>query len=252
MDPQTDMSKKQAPGKVKEPVPALSSQPASVPTAQAKPAEGRRYRGISNEARKAERHQKFLEAGLSCFSREGYHSVTVRGVCAEAGLTERYFYESFTGMEALFLAVYRHVSGQVRGNILSVVAAVPPEDLNRFSRTALRAFFQSIQRHPAFVPILFQEALSVSASMTRIALSTLNEFIELLITIGQPSFVRQKAVRIDPGLVSSGLVGGIMHMAVRWSDDGFQTSLDDVVENAMLIFAGILARDESTGGEKTV
>lgn len=209
-----------------------------------KVAEGRRYRGISNEDRRAERQHKFLEAGLQCFARDGFHAATVRGICAEAGLTERYFYESFAGMEALFQAVYRHVSGQVRVNVLSVVAQVPAEDLNRFSRSALRAFFQSMQDHPTFVPILFQEALSVSAQMTRIALSTLNEFIELLIRIGQPSFVQNKSVRIDPGLISSGLVGGIMHMAVRWSEDGFATSLDDVVDNAMLIFAGLLARNE--------
>lgn len=215
------------------------------PATSVKPAEGRRYRGISNEVRKAERQQKFLEAGLACFSRDGFHGSTVRGICASAGLTERYFYESFQSMEALFQAVYLQVSGQVRSNILAVVASVEPEDLNRFSRSALRAFFQSIQAHPAFVPVLFQEALSVSAQMTRLALSTLNEFIELLIRIGQPSFMRQTALRIDPGLVSSGLVGGIMHMAVRWSDDGFQTSLDDVVDNAMLIFAGVLSRSDA-------
>jgi AcrR family transcriptional regulator len=206
-----------------------------------KSASGRRYRGISNEARKAERHQKFLQAGLHCFAHDGYHQSTVRGICAAAGLTERYFYESFSGMAMLFREVYLDVSARVRGRVLSVVADVPADDLNRFSRTALRAFFQSIQEQPVFVPILFQEALSVSADMTRLALSTLNEFVELLITIGQPSFVRKTDLTIDPGLVSAGLVGGIMHMAVRWAQDSFRLSLDDVVDNAMLIFAGLLA-----------
>ncbi len=243
MNPQTKMTRQVVQKSQKQALQSDSAETAQATAMRDKPLEGRRYRGISNEARKAERQQRFLEAGMACFARDGFHGSTVRGVCASAGLTERYFYESFQSMEALFQAVYLHVSGQVRGNVLAVVASVAPDDLNRFSRSALRAFFESIHRHPAFVPILFQEALSVSAQMTRLALSTLNEFIELLITIGQPSFVQQTSVHIDPGLISSGLVGGIMHMAVRWSDDGFHTPLDDVVDNAMLIFAGVLSRD---------
>lgn len=200
---------------------------------------GRRYRGVSNAARKAERHQKLVDAGLLCFARDGFHQATVRGVCAEAGLTERYFYESFARMEDLFRTVYLAVSEQIRGRILSVVAELSEADLATFSRAAMRTFFESIQHKPAFVPVLFQEALSVSRDMTRLALSTLNEFVELLVTLGQATFAQRADVRLDAGLVSAGLVGGIMHMAVRWADSGFQMPLDQVVDNAMLIFAGV-------------
>ncbi len=65
---------------------------------------GRRYRGVSEEVRRTERRQRFIEAGLEVFAERGYHSSTVRSICANAGLTERYFYESFSNSEDLLTA----------------------------------------------------------------------------------------------------------------------------------------------------
>ena len=71
-----------------------AKKPAAQNAVEKKPAadRGRRYRGVSEEARQAERRQRFVEAGLTVFGSRGYHSSTVRSICAEAGLTERYFY----------------------------------------------------------------------------------------------------------------------------------------------------------------
>ena len=58
------------------------------------------------EQRTAERRERFLEAGLNIFGNEGFHAATVRKICKEAGLTDRYFYESYSSMEALLIEVY--------------------------------------------------------------------------------------------------------------------------------------------------
>jgi hypothetical protein len=69
----------------------------------------RSFRGVSAEQRQAERQQKLLEAGLQCFGTHGFYKVTVREICAEAKLTERYFYESFKNTESLLVAVYQRL-----------------------------------------------------------------------------------------------------------------------------------------------
>lgn len=48
---------------------------------------------------------KLIDAGLNLF-RFAPGSVRVKDVVAEAGLTERYFYESFSDLAALFDAVF--------------------------------------------------------------------------------------------------------------------------------------------------
>ena len=57
-----------------------------------------------------QRRERLLDAALRVYGTRGYHSTTVKAVCDAAGLTERYFYESFPNGEALFLALYRDVS----------------------------------------------------------------------------------------------------------------------------------------------
>ena len=104
------VDEKRQPAAVKAAKPAAkTSKPAA---AKADP--GRRYRGVSEAARQAERRQRFIEAGLTVFGSRGYHSSTVRSICSEAGLTERYFYESFANSEDLLCVVYEHVNQRIR------------------------------------------------------------------------------------------------------------------------------------------
>ena len=97
-------------------------------------AAGRRYRGVSNETRMAERRLKLIEAGIKVFGSSGYHASTVKGLCQEAGLTERYFYESFSNAEALFTACYLHITDTLRDKLQRVLLSMemttwsrPPE-----------------------------------------------------------------------------------------------------------------------------
>lgn len=81
----------------------------------------RRYGGRGGEERRAERRERLLDAGLACYGEVGYHAATVRLICARAGLTERYFYESFANGEDLLCAVYlRHLDLQ-RARIASAM-----------------------------------------------------------------------------------------------------------------------------------
>ena len=68
---------------------------------------GRVYGGENQEERRARRRQQFLDAGLQVFGTLGYRAATVRSLCKQAGLTDRYFYESFDTTEDLLVGVYR-------------------------------------------------------------------------------------------------------------------------------------------------
>ena len=65
------------------------------------------YGGVSAGARVAARRSRLLAAGLELFGTQGYLRTTIDQVCAEAGLTKRYFYESFRSCEDLLGALVR-------------------------------------------------------------------------------------------------------------------------------------------------
>lgn len=64
----------------------------------------RRYRGADADERRAQRRDQLIAAAVQVYGERGYQNATVKAVCEAAGLTERYFYESFANSEALLLA----------------------------------------------------------------------------------------------------------------------------------------------------
>lgn len=107
----------------------------------------RRYGGISADERRAERRRKLLFAARQMWGTQGASEVTVRGVCAEAGLTPRYFYEQFENRDALLLAV----DAEVRDELIAVlVPASEAEEggLDRRLRAALLAFLDMVTGDP--------------------------------------------------------------------------------------------------------
>lgn len=201
---------------------------------------GRRYRGVSNETRMAERRLKLIEAGIRVFGSSGYHAATVKGLCQEAGLTERYFYESFTNAEALFTACYLHITEGLRTRLQGVLLSMDDDDMEQTTRTGLTVFFNQFKESPEAARILLVEVLTVNKSLEELSLKTLYSFVEMLEMLARPLIEeRDKQGRIDSTLLASGLVGSVLYMAARWSMDGCKKPVENVVDNAMMIFKGV-------------
>ncbi|HEX4879635.1 MAG TPA: TetR/AcrR family transcriptional regulator [Limnobacter sp.] len=206
-------------------------------------ATGRRYRGVSNEERTAERRLKLIEAGIKVFGSTGYHSATVKGLCQEAGLTERYFYESFANAEALFTACYLHITDTLRDKLQRILLSVEAEDLEQATRMGLTVFFTQFKESPEAARILLVEVLTVNRHLEELSLKTLYSFVEMLETLARPLIEqrdpRKASGQLNSTLLASGLVGSVLYMAARWALDGCKQPVADVVDNAMVIFRGV-------------
>src|SRR3954469_9251227 len=70
-------------------------------------AQVRPYRGIEAAERLNERRRRLVEAGLDLLGADNSETeLTVRAVCKKAGLTARYFYESFADKDQFVVAVF--------------------------------------------------------------------------------------------------------------------------------------------------
>ena len=76
-------------------------------------AEKRRYSGQSFVHRQEDRRARLIQAALAVAGRFGLEGTSVAAICAEAGLTARYFYESFPTREAIFVEAYRKVQDEL-------------------------------------------------------------------------------------------------------------------------------------------
>lgn len=93
----------------------------------------RPYRGVQAAERLATRRRRLLAAGLELLGSEQQDiaAVTVRGICAEAGLAARYFYESFSDKDEFVSRVFDWVVADLAATTQAAVAAVPPHERTR-------------------------------------------------------------------------------------------------------------------------
>jgi AcrR family transcriptional regulator len=95
-------------------------------------AQVRPYRGVDAADRIAQRRRQLLDAGLDLLGSESDASnLTVRTICRQAGLTLRYFYESFTDKDEFVAAVFDWVLGELTATTQAAVSAAPMRERNR-------------------------------------------------------------------------------------------------------------------------
>ncbi|HET6154427.1 MAG TPA: hypothetical protein VFE15_15900, partial [Marmoricola sp.] len=73
----------------------------------------RSYGGKTASERAAERRTRLVEATIEVLSESGEARATMTAICAGAGLTERYFYESFGGLDDALLAALDSVCEEI-------------------------------------------------------------------------------------------------------------------------------------------
>jgi len=211
---------------------------------------GRRYRGVSEEVRRAERRQRFIEAGLDVFAERGYHNSTVRSICANAGLTERYFYESFSNSEDLLTAVYKYTVERLRESTISTFST-PSTSADLLIETALNSFLTSIHNDPRLARILFVEVLGVSARIDTLYRNAVEEFAGLLNVISQSIVTEQAPMpdQVKPDLLALGLVGAVINLTARWVVMGFKTPQQELVATLKHIFMAVHLGRSATNAE---
>lgn len=194
----------------------------------------RSYRGQSQEQRRAERRARLIAAAIEVYGERGYHQATVKSVCEEAGLTERYFYESFVNSEALLIDCYQVVTATVMGEILRAGEAAGRGKITR-SRAMLHAYFAALQRESRKARVFLVEIRGVSRTVDKAFDASLraigHEVARLVAPAGMP----------DDELLQAGVVGGVIHIALRWIESGYQPPIEQAVDSALklgTVFAG--------------
>jgi AcrR family transcriptional regulator len=121
----------------------------------------RPWRGVSASQRTAARRERLVEAALEVFADRSYAASTVRDVCRAAGLTERYFYESFRNREALLGALADRIVDDSMAAVAPALAD-PTRELEEVVRDALGRFVGSLVDDPRRAQVLLVESVGAS------------------------------------------------------------------------------------------
>ncbi|MDO8330630.1 MAG: TetR/AcrR family transcriptional regulator [Fluviicoccus sp.] len=199
----------------------------------------RPYGGREHDVRVSERRERFIQAGVRLIGSAGYRAATVRALCAEAGLSNRYFYESFDSTEALLMAVYQRLMGECQAGILTAMQQAAP-DIDAMAAAGVRVFFEHA-RDPLFARATLLEVMGVSPAVDAVYQENIRVFGRMIIGGAGPVVTAAGLPEEQLDMLGLSLVGALAYAAMHWMLDGYRLTLDQMVENAVRIIGGMVA-----------
>jgi AcrR family transcriptional regulator len=125
----------------------------------------RSYGGRSAQERAADRRARLLEAAITVLAAQGERA-TMTAICNEAGLTERYFYESFANRDAALVAALEHVSDEISTDAIRVLQETQGNPAERVLAMT-RSFADWAVAHPDRARVAVVHATTIGALRTR-------------------------------------------------------------------------------------
>jgi AcrR family transcriptional regulator len=196
------------------------------------------YKGMKAADRTDERRQKFIMAGIETFGKQGYARTGIRAVCCAAGLTERYFYESFESKEDLLIAVYRMIIEEQTKEYLAILAqpGITPRDM---IRQGIHVFYAKLRDDPRRARVQFFEVLGVSPRVDNEYLTAMGMMADMITGITKTVIPGAKLDGPSDWIIPTGIAGSMVHIAIKWVLNGYDVPLDDLVERIMdMLVAG--------------
>ena len=198
---------------------------------------GRRWKGQEPEDRRAQRRAQLVEAATDLLGVDGASAVTMRGVTRRAGLSERYFYESFPHREALLVTVLEEV---VDGAREVVARALERGDE---PRAVVAAFTDHVTADPRRGRILFIESLAAPA-LARRGHELATQFTALVAAyLGDPDEPGHPGDEVVPVAV----FGALAHLYARWLAGGLALDRDTFVDRSTDIVVRLTGTVGSAG-----
>lgn len=200
-------------------------------------APGRRWRGATLTERAAQRREQLLDAGLEMFGTVGVRSTTVRGVCLKAGLTERYFYESFHNLLECFSAVH-DAAVRTTLNAMEMGALTARRgggDRRVVARAGVTSVVTTLRQDPRLARVMLMEPLGVDRTTEQQYRNAMVQAAALLTSLSDASEPRSEMVRV-------GVVGATLAIVLMWLLDDFRAPMEEILDQCTAIVEAVLVQ----------
>ncbi|MFD4456832.1 TetR/AcrR family transcriptional regulator [Nocardia sp. NPDC058480] len=191
----------------------------------------RKYSGVAPEERVRLRRAAILESALEQFGTSGYAAASIKQICRGAGVTERYFYESFPNREVCLAALYDNLAEAMRAATITALQQAEP-DLDVLTAAGLDGFIGYLTSDPRRARVVLIEVVGVSPDMEQRRHRVLRDFVDT-VTATWMTGTPARAQR----LTATALVGGVNHLLVDWLMDGRRDDPTDLVAVCVDLFA---------------
>lgn len=188
----------------------------------------RPFRGIPADERRAARRVRLIEAILDVINRDGLAGLKVSAVCHQAGLTERYFYESFANRDEALIATLAEFGRETYTKALTALETAPLDFEVRsrlVAATLLDALLDDPRKARAYAEAIGAEAVrDVRMAYTRTYARLLTDNIIAVYGLDPARDARLLEV---PSVI---LMAGCSEMVAHWVAGEFSLSREELLD----------------------
>lgn len=200
----------------------------------------RSYGGKTADERTAARRERLVAATTQVVAAHGAGRATMTGICAEAGLTERYFYESFSSLDEAMLAALDSVCDELAVLVVSTLQSAEGSADDRV-RALIVAFFDLVDRSPAKMRVAMVES-NANAVLRARRHELIGMFGQLVADEAAGLYPRHawppERARIH-GIV---YVAGLAELVGAWLTGHLAATREELVEAAAVLFVSVSRR----------
>jgi AcrR family transcriptional regulator len=199
----------------------------------------RAYRGASPHQRVEQRRAQLVDAGVDIFGTIGYRAATVDHICARAGLSKRYFYESFPDSEALLLACYERCTNEFIDAMVTAVTEAPAT-IEAQLRAALVGFFSAIDADQRGARIFLLEVLGVSTAVDEAYAAQFNRAASSIEALAGDAFSTSRLPKPQLDVIAQGIFGAILTVATQWLLDHRRRPRAQLIDATYVLILAVL------------
>src|ERR1700694_5912133 len=190
----------------------------------------RPYGRVSAEDRSAERRRRLLDAGLELFGTKGIAATTIADVCGEAGLTKRYFYESFATIEDLADAVFAEVTDRLVEQVEPAIALGGGAD----PRPALTVYLGAVLGDPRLARLLGAESRTPALAKRQAAFGSR----AVALWFASAPGAQHPALRLR----AHAFAGALAEVPLAWTEGELDLSVEEVIDQLVDVFDRMVTR----------
>lgn len=197
----------------------------------------RNWRGESPEERRVQRRERLVEACIEVFGRLGAEKATIRDICAQARLTERYFYESFRSTEDAFDTVYAQLRQDLVDKVTTALAQAPMT-IPDLASAGLRAFYTYIKEDRRRAQIILIDAFYANRKSANRSRTAIKEYVQMVDRLAKALYP-ELPPEFDVEMLAWGLVGMAIQVGTIWAISGFKKPIDAILSHNLYAWRGL-------------
>lgn len=189
---------------------------------------GRQYGGLSAADRAAQRRRRLLEAALGIMAEDGWRQITVERLCGEARLNKRYFYESFTDLDAVAATVVEELADQLIREAVRPFVEQRDLPIDELVRRGLSRLIRYLISDPRRARVLWG-GLANTPAINRYRAVAMSALTRSVVQFGLD---RPESGQPDPifEITAAMLLGGTGETVLQWLDGTIDVSEQQLVE----------------------